>query len=107
MIISFGFKKNLVYDCIYFNFCGNKYVCMYVYMYVYSQSLPLLKIPDNEQLILQTDASDHYWGALLIEESDRNIRVCGYKSGQFNDAQSNYPSSKKEVLAVIKGIKKF
>ena len=58
-------------------------------------------------LILQTDASDHYWGALLLEESEGNRRVCGYKSGQFNDAQSHYPSSKKEVLTVTKGIKKF
>ena len=43
----------------------------------------------------------------MIEESEGNRRACGYKSGQFNDAQSHYPSSKKEVLAVIKGIKKF
>lgn len=28
-------------------------------------------------------------------------------SGQFNDAQSHYLSSKKEVLVVVKGIKKF
>lgn len=24
----------------------------------------------------------HYWGALLIEESKGNKKVCGYKSGQ-------------------------
>ena len=71
------------------------------------QSLPPLKIPDNGQLILQTDASDHYWGALLIEESKGNRKVYSYKSGQFNDAQSHYPSSKKEVLAVVKRIKNF
>ena len=53
------------------------------------QSLPPLKIPNNGQLILQTDASDHYWETLLIEESEVNRKVCGYKSGQFNDAQSH------------------
>ena len=71
------------------------------------QSLPPFKIPDSGQLILQTDASDYYWGALLIEESEGNRKVYGYKYGQFNDAQSQYPSSKKELLAVVKGIKKF
>ena len=43
----------------------------------------------------------------MIEESEGNRKVCGYKSGQFNDAQSHYPSLNKEVLAVVKGIKKF
>ena len=71
------------------------------------QSLPPLKVPDNRQLILQPDASDYYWGALLIEEFEGNRRVCGYKSGQFNNAQSHCPFSKKEVLTVVKGIKKF
>ena len=71
------------------------------------QSLQPLKIPDSGQLILQTDARDHDWGALMIKESEGNMRIYGYKSGQFNDAQSHYPSSKKEVLAVVKGIKKF
>ena len=71
------------------------------------QSLLPLKILDNGHLILQTDASDHYWGTILIEESNGNRRICGYKSGQFSEAQHHYPSSKKEVLAVIKEIKKF
>ena len=48
------------------------------------QSLSPLKIHDNGQLFLQTDASDHYWGALLIEESKGNKRVYGYKSDQFS-----------------------
>ena len=43
----------------------------------------------------------------IIEGARGNRKVCGYKSGQFNDAQSHYPSSKKEILAVVKGIKKF
>ena len=44
------------------------------------KSLPLLKIPEKGQLILQTDASENYWGALLIEELEGNKRVSGYKS---------------------------
>ncbi|KAK9184967.1 hypothetical protein WN943_025320 [Citrus x changshan-huyou] len=63
------------------------------------QSLPPLKILDNRHLISQIDASDHYWGTILIEESNGNRRIYGYKSGQFSEAQHHYPSSKKEVLA--------
>nr|XP_012568598.1 uncharacterized protein LOC101496717 [Cicer arietinum] len=33
-----------------------------------AQTPPALKIPGNGKRILQTDASDHYWGAILIEE---------------------------------------
>lgn len=71
------------------------------------QSLPPLKIPYKGHLILQTYASNHYWGVILIEESNENRRVCDYKSRQFSEAQHHYPSKKKEALTVIKGIDKF
>lgn len=43
----------------------------------------------------------------MIKKSNVNKEICSYKSGHFNEAQLYYPSSKKEVLTVIKGIKKF
>ncbi|ESQ50051.1 hypothetical protein EUTSA_v10002258mg, partial [Eutrema salsugineum] len=44
--------------------------------------------------ILQTDASDCYWGVVLLEEDKKGKRsICGYKSG--------------EILAVKRGIEKF
>ena len=50
-------------------------------------SLPALQIPSDEKRILQTDASDQYWGAVLLEENDkRKRRICGYKSGHFKDS---------------------
>lgn len=69
------------------------------------QSLPPL-IPNKGHIILQTDTSENYWGAILLKESEGTRRICGYKSEQFSKAQHYYLSSKKEVLAVLKGIKK-
>ncbi|MBA0575353.1 hypothetical protein Golob_024247 [Gossypium lobatum] len=57
--------------------------------------------------ILQTDASDKYWGAILFEENDGKRRLYGYKSGRFKDAEIHYHSTFKEILAVKNGISKF
>ncbi|KAG8492315.1 hypothetical protein CXB51_009806 [Gossypium anomalum] len=72
-----------------------------------SQDLPHLKIPSDGKRILQTDASDKYWGAILFEETDGKRYLCGYKSGRFSDAEIHYHSTFKEILAVKKGIAKF
>jgi len=34
-------------------------------------------------------------------------KLCKYYSGSFNKAESNYPTMKKEILTVIRGIEKF
>ncbi|KAG8492316.1 hypothetical protein CXB51_009828 [Gossypium anomalum] len=72
-----------------------------------SQDLPHLKIPSDGKRILQTDANDKYWGAILFEETDGKRYLCGYKSGRFSDAEIHYRSTFKEILAVKKGIAKF
>ncbi|KAK9029790.1 hypothetical protein V6N11_026892 [Hibiscus sabdariffa] len=71
------------------------------------QHLPPLKIPSDGKRILQTDASDKYWGAILFEEKDKKRHLCGYKSGRFSDAEIHYHSTFKEILAVKKAISKF
>lgn len=43
------------------------------------QSLPLLKILDKGHPILKIDASNNYWGTILIEEFEGNKRIYGYK----------------------------
>ncbi|KAK2634895.1 hypothetical protein Ddye_029687 [Dipteronia dyeriana] len=72
-----------------------------------SQKPPHLHIPSSGQLILQTDVSDHFWGAILIEEIKRNRHYCGHGNGQFKDAQKHYHTVYKEILAVKNGISKF
>lgn len=71
------------------------------------QQLPPLQIPSDGKRILQTDASDKYWGAVLFEENYGKRQLCGYKSGRFSNAEMHYHSTFKEILAVKKGISKF
>ena len=76
--------------------------------------LPELKPPGNGSLILQTDASNHFWAAILFEkvpvEGSENIfeeNLCAYASGEFLPHQKNYFIAEKETLAIFNGIQKF
>lgn len=74
----------------------------------FSQNLPPLQIPNHHTTwILQTDASDLYWGAILLEEINGKRKICGYKSGAFSPAKSHYHSTFKKILTIKRGIKKF
>ncbi|KAL0292776.1 UNVERIFIED_CONTAM: polyprotein [Sesamum calycinum] len=56
---------------------------------VCQQPLPL-KIPGTGHRILQTDASNEFWGAILIEEENGRKHFCGHASGQFKDSEKHY-----------------
>ena len=53
---------------------------------------------------MQTDASDRVWFAVL--KTDLN-EICGYHSGTFSQTEENYNTMEKEILAIIRGIKKW
>ncbi|KAH9801779.1 hypothetical protein KPL71_001153 [Citrus sinensis] len=72
-----------------------------------AQNPPPLKLITDGKLILQTDASDDSWGAILLEDINRKEHFIAYASGQFSDTQKHYHSVFKEILAVKNGIKKF
>ncbi|KAH9752164.1 hypothetical protein KPL71_014590 [Citrus sinensis] len=72
-----------------------------------AQNPPQLKIMTNGKRILQTDASDTSWGALLLEQIDKKEYLIGHASGHFSPAQQHYHTIYKEILAVKNGIKKF
>ena len=72
-----------------------------------TQLLPTLQIPSHGNRILQTDASDKYWFAVLLEELKGKRRLCGYRSGKFKESESHYHSTFKEILVVKNGIQKF
>ena len=58
--------------------------------------------------MLQTDAYDLYWGAILLEQDEHGVqKICGYKSGAFTPAELHYHSIDKETRAIMKAIKKF
>ncbi|XP_042484818.1 uncharacterized protein LOC122065091 [Macadamia integrifolia] len=74
-----------------------------------SANLPTLHIPCTGKIILQIDASDTHWGAVLLEEQTPNTKrtVYGYKSGSFKPSEAHYHSTFKEILAVKRGIEKI
>ncbi|KAK9174634.1 hypothetical protein WN944_029671 [Citrus x changshan-huyou] len=72
-----------------------------------AQNPPPLKLITDGKRILQTDASDKSWGAILLEELNHKEHFIAYASGQFSDTQKHYHSVFKEILAVKNGIKKF
>lgn len=71
---------------------------------------PKLYHPNPEdQLIIETDASNDFWGGILKAKTkdDTNELICRYTSGSFKAAELNYHSNEKEILAIINVIKKF
>ena len=70
--------------------------------------IPKLKPPSEGQLILQTDASDEFWAAVLLEKtSNENEELCGYASGEFTEHQKGYFTAEKETLAIFNDIQRF
>ena len=70
--------------------------------------LPPLSLPRGSgQLIIETDASSHTWGGVLLEVIEDKDHVCGYVLGSFKAAELNYPSSHKEIFTVKKAVPHF
>nr|GEZ06158.1 putative reverse transcriptase domain, viral movement protein [Tanacetum cinerariifolium] len=67
-----------------------------------AEKMPPLKIPASlEKRILQTDASDECWEAVLLVQDNNNKRhVCGYKSGTFKASEQHYHFTFKEIFTV-------
>ncbi|KAH9668333.1 hypothetical protein KPL70_021375 [Citrus sinensis] len=72
-----------------------------------AQDPPPLKLITDGKPILQTDASDESWGAILLEDINGKESFIAYASGHFSDTQQHYHSVYKEILVVKNGIKKF
>ncbi|KAH9734753.1 hypothetical protein KPL71_017488 [Citrus sinensis] len=64
-----------------------------------AQNPPPLKLITDGKRILQTDASDESWGAILLEELNNKEHFIAYANGHFSDTQKHYHSVFKEILA--------
>ena len=69
---------------------------------------PVCALPDfSRTFILRTDASDTGLGAILIQDQGFGDQTIGCASRKLNDAEKNYSTIEKELLAVVWGIQKF
>jgi len=69
---------------------------------------PILALPVNEgTYILDTDASDVGLGALLSQQQAQQERVIAYASRTTGKAKQKYETTRKEMLAVVNGLKQF
>ena len=69
------------------------------------KNLPRLGFPtSSDNLILETDASDNHWGAVLKTYQEKIWR---YASATFKLAEKNYHNNEKELLAIKNEIAKF
>ena len=53
------------------------------------------------------DASDYAIGVVLKQKGERTFQVIYYESWTMNDAQINYATTKKELLAIVFAFDKF
>ena len=71
-------------------------------------SAPVLAPPRDEgTYVLDTDASDVAVGYVLQQEQDGQLRVIAYASKALSDAERRYCTTRKELLAVVYGLKRF
>ncbi|MDD0245744.1 RNase H-like domain-containing protein, partial [Shigella flexneri] len=56
---------------------------------------------------LMCDASDYAVGAVLGQRKDKRPYAIYYASRTLNDAQLNYSTTEKELLAVVFALEKF
>ena len=64
--------------------------------------------PDwNKEFEIMCDASDYAMGAVLGQRIDKMFRVIYYASKTFNEAQENYLTTEKEMLAMVFACEKF
>ena len=71
-------------------------------------SAPKIMSPDwNLRFELMCDASDYAIGAILGQRKDKNFHVIYYASRTLTEAQLNYATTEKELLAVVFAFDKF
>ncbi|CAN6560270.1 unnamed protein product [Malus baccata var. baccata] len=69
---------------------------------------PIIVPPDwSLPFELMCDASDYALGAVLGQRKDKRPHVIYYASRTLNDAQLNYSTTEKELLAVVFALDKF
>jgi hypothetical protein len=71
-------------------------------------SAPIIQPPDRSQPFeIMCDASDYAVGAVLGQRKEGRVHTVYYASKTLNEAQLNYATTEKELLAVVFAFEKF
>jgi hypothetical protein len=71
-------------------------------------SAPIIQPPDwSQPFEIMCDASDYAVGAVLGQRKEGRVHTVYYGSKTLNEAQSNYATMEKELLAVVFAFEKF
>ena len=69
---------------------------------------PVIATPDwNKSFEIMCDASDFTMGAVLGQKVEKTFKATYHASKTFNEAQENYSTTKKEMLAMVITCEKF
>ena len=69
---------------------------------------PIMEKPDwNREFEIMCDASDFAMGAVLGQKAEKVFKAIYYANKTFNEAQENYSTTKKEMLAIVSACEKF
>ena len=69
---------------------------------------PITAAPDwDQEFEVMCDASDFAMGAVLGQRKEKIFRAIYYASRTFNEAQENYSTTEKEMLAIVFACDKF
>ena len=69
---------------------------------------PIMATPDwSKNFEIMCDASDYAIGAVLGQRTEKIFRAIYYASKTFNEAQENYSTTEKEMLAMGFAYEKF
>ena len=71
-------------------------------------SAPIMLTPDwNNEFEIMCDASDYAMRAILGQRTEKIFKAIYYASKTFNEAQENYSTTEKEMLAMVFACEKF
>ena len=69
---------------------------------------PIMAKPDwNKEFEIMCDASDYAMRAVLGHKDEKVFRAIYYSNTTFNEAQENYSTAEKEMMAIVFACEKF
>ena len=84
--------------------------CQYSFEEIKSRLVeaPIMAKPDwNKEFDIMCDANDYAMGVVLAQKAEKMFRAIYYSSKTFNEAQENYSTTEKEMLAMVFACEKF